>query len=179
MGGGMPVAAVAGRAGIMDLVGRVAGQQVKFSGGTYSAHPASLLAAKTLMTTLVEREAEIYPQLALLGARARQAIESAFAQEGIHACCTGHSDEMPIGSSMFMLHFPYREGACLEEPQQWHDPNVCDITLRRQVIDLALLLEDVFMIHGHGAITAAHSEAEVDRLADACRRAARRIRPYL
>jgi hypothetical protein len=86
---------------------------------------------------------------------------------------------MPTGSSMFMLHFPHHEGACLEEPQQWHDPNVCDITLRRQVVDLALLLEDVFMIHGHGAVTAAHGEEEVDRLADACRRAARRIRPYL
>jgi glutamate-1-semialdehyde 2,1-aminomutase len=36
IGGGMPVAAVAGRADIMGLAGR----EVKFSGGTYSAHPA-------------------------------------------------------------------------------------------------------------------------------------------
>ena len=43
MGGGMPVAAVAGRSDIMNLVSRQAGSKVRFSGGTYSAHPASLL----------------------------------------------------------------------------------------------------------------------------------------
>jgi glutamate-1-semialdehyde 2,1-aminomutase len=179
MGGGMPLAAVAGRAELMDLVGRAGGHKVKFSGGTYSAHPASLLAAKTLMATLMEQEAEVYPKLADLGARARRAMETAFAEEGIYACCTGHSDEVLPGSSMFMLHFPYREGTCLEGPQDWHDPNVCDITLGRQVVDLALLLEDVFMIHGHGAVTTAHSGEEVDRLEEACRRVARRIKPYL
>ena len=47
VGGGMPVAAVAGRADILRLVGRESGFEVKFSGGTHSAHPASLLAAKT------------------------------------------------------------------------------------------------------------------------------------
>lgn len=179
MGGGMPVAAVAGRASIMELVGRAGGHKVKFSGGTYSAHPASLLAAKTLMTTLVEEEAEVYPKLADLGARGRQAMQTAFADEGIYACCTGHSDSVLPGSSMFMLHFPYREGACLEGLQDWHDPNVCDVLLRRQVVDLALLLEDVFTVHGHGAVSTAHNESEIDRLAEACHRVARRIKPHL
>jgi glutamate-1-semialdehyde 2,1-aminomutase len=44
IGGGMPVAAVAGRAELLALAGRGGG--VKFTGGTYSAHPASLLAAR-------------------------------------------------------------------------------------------------------------------------------------
>jgi glutamate-1-semialdehyde 2,1-aminomutase len=179
MGGGMPVAAVAGRASIMDLVGRAGGHKVKFSGGTYSAHPASLLAAKTMMATLVEQESEIYPKLAELGARARKAMETAFAEEGILACCTGQSDEALPGSSMFMLHFPYEKRTCLEGLRDWHDPNRCDIVLKRRVVDLALLLEDVFIIHGHGAVTAAHTEEEISRLADACRRTARRIKRSL
>ena len=179
MGGGMPVAAVAGRASIMDLVGRARGQKVKFSGGTYSAHPAALLAAKTLMATLVDQEAEIYPRLAELGAQARRAMEAAFGEEGILACCTGQSDEVLPGSSMFMLHLPYSEDTCLEGPQDWHNPNLCDILLRRRVVDLALLLEDVFLVHGHGAVTTAHDEGNVARLANACRMAARRIKPYL
>jgi hypothetical protein len=49
----------------------------------------------------------------------------------------------------------------------------------QRVADMALLLEDVFMIHGHGAVSTAHNEGEVDRLAEACRRAARRVKPYL
>jgi glutamate-1-semialdehyde 2,1-aminomutase len=59
IGGGMPLAAVAGRGDVLDLVGRVGRRKVKFSGGTFSGHPASLLAAKTLLTHLVENQNEI------------------------------------------------------------------------------------------------------------------------
>lgn len=179
IGGGMPVAAVAGRAPIMDLVGRRGGSKVKFSGGTYSAHPASLLAARTLMAYLVAHEKEIYPRLGILGAEARRAIETAFVDEGIYACCTGDNADVVSGSSMFMLHFPYRIDACLENPQDWHNPSVCDVVLRRVVVDLALLLEDLFLVHGHGAVSTAHTQAHIDLLGEACRRAARRIKPYL
>ncbi len=179
IGGGMPVAAVAGRADIMALVGRSAGTKVKFSGGTYSAHPASMLAAKTIMTYLVEHEAEIYTRLSRLGARARQAMETAFRDEGIYACCTGADNDTLPGSSMFMLHFPYRDDACMEVLSDWHNSAVCDVALRQHVIHLALLLENVFSLEGHGAVSTAHTEADLDLLADACRRAARRIKPYL
>jgi glutamate-1-semialdehyde 2,1-aminomutase len=179
IGGGMPVAAVGGRAVIMDLVGRQDGAKVKFSGGTYSAHPASLLAAKTLLGYLVDHEEEIYPQLAALGARARRAIETSFAEEGIYACCTGHSAADLPGSSIFMVHFPFRVDACLEGPQDWHNPSVCDVALRKQVVDLALLLEGLFLVHGHGAASTAHTPSDIERLAEACRRTARRIKPYL
>jgi len=179
MGGGMPVAAVAGRADVMELVGRAKGQRVKFSGGTYAAHPASMLAARTMMAYLVEHESEIYPRLAELGAQARQSVETAFAEEGVFACCTGCNDEVVPGSSLFMVHFPYREDACLEVLQDWHDPAVCDVMLPRTVLDLALLVEGVVLIHGHGALSTAHTEADIAFLSEACRRVARRIKPYL
>ena len=179
MGGGMPVAAVAGRADILGLAGRSAGGRVKFSGGTYSAHPASMLAAKTFMTHLVAHEDEIYPQLAELGDSTRRELETAFAAEGIHAHCTGHDSSILPGSSMFMLHFPYRHDARLQSPEDWLDPTVCDITLSHLVLDLALLLEDVFMLHSHGGVSTAHTEQDIEFLGQACRRAARRIKPYL
>jgi glutamate-1-semialdehyde 2,1-aminomutase len=179
IGGGMPVSAVAGRADIMSLVGRSDGNRVRFSGGTYSAHPASLLAAKTLMSYLVEHEGEIYPYLGKLGKRARQAVKVAFREEGIHTWCTGYGGEVLPGSSFFMLHFPYDEHAQLERPEEWRDPSVCDVTLARRVMDLALLLEDVFILHSHGAVSTAHTEEDVDILGEACRRVARRIKPHL
>ena len=179
IGGGMPVAAVAGRAEIMNLVGRAGGSKVKFSGGTYSAHPASLLAAKTCMAYLVAHEAEIYPRLAGLGARTRQAVTDVFLEEGIYAHCTGAGNGVPTGSSMFMLHFPYKSDARLERPEDWLDPSVCDLMLSRKVLDLAMLLEDVFMLNSRGAISTAHQESDIAFLAEACRRAARRIKPYL
>jgi glutamate-1-semialdehyde 2,1-aminomutase len=179
IGGGMPVAAVAGRAQIMDLAGRLGGNRVRFSGGTYSAHPASLLAAKTLISYLIDHEGEVYPFLAKLGERARQVMVAAFQEEGIYARCTGYDDQALPGSSLFMLHFPYRDNAELNRPEDWLDPSVCDITLGHKVMDLGLLLEGVFMLHSHGAVSTAHTEADVEFLGQACRRVARRVKPYL
>jgi len=179
MGGGMPVAAVAGRADILGLVGRATGGRVKFSGGTYSAHPASLLAAKTLMTHLVTHEEEIYPRLAKLGEKARQTMKAAFAEENIYTFCTGEANEVLPGSSVFMLHFPYKPETPLRRPENLLDPAVCDITLSHQVLDLALLLENVFMLHCHGGVSTAHTEEDIDLLGQACGRVARRIKPYL
>lgn len=179
IGGGMPVAAVAGRAAIMNLAGRAGGSRVRFSGGTYSAHPASMLAARTMMRYLVDHEAEVYGHLAHLGAQTRQAIEVAFAQEDIYVYCTGDGEDALPGSSMFMLHFPYAEGVPLNVPEDWSNPAVCDVALNHKVVDLALLLEGVFTLHAHGGVSAAHTEADVEIMGQACRRVARRIKPYL
>jgi glutamate-1-semialdehyde 2,1-aminomutase len=179
IGGGMPVAAVAGRAEVLGLVGRALGSRVKFSGGTYSAHPASLLAAKTLMSYLVAHEAEIYPRLAKLGEKVRRTAQTAFGQEGIHVHCTGHGNDDLPGSSLFMLHFPYDQDAELGGPEDWYDPSVCDVALNHGVLDLALLVEDVFMLRSHGGVSTAHTETDIDRLGEACRRVARRIKPFL
>lgn len=179
MGGGMPVAAVAGRRDVMDLVGRTAVPKVKFSGGTYSAHPASLLAAKTLMSYLVEHEQEVYPRLAQLGERVRQTIVEAFGQEGVVVRCTGYPLDVLPGSSMFMMHFPYSDDAPLDRPEDWFDPSLYDVALSHKVVDAALLLEDVFMLHSHGAVSTAHTEEDIGFLGEACRGAARRIKPYL
>jgi glutamate-1-semialdehyde 2,1-aminomutase len=179
IGGGMPVAAVGGQADIMGLAGREGGRRVRFSGGTYSAHPASLLATKTLLHYLVAHEGEVYPRLAELGARARQVLTTSFLEEGIHTHCVGDSSGVLPGSSMFMFHFPYDDDAQLNTPEDWMDPAVCDLTLSHQVMDLALLLEDVFVLHSHGGVSTAHTESDIDLLGEACRRVARRIKPYL
>jgi len=179
IGGGMPVSAVAGRADIMALVGSESGHKVKFSGGTYSAHPASLLAARTLMEYLVAHEDEVYPRLAELGEKARRTVEAAFAEEGIFARCTGYGNGSLPGSSMFMFHFPYDENTRLDRPEDVSDPAICDVTLTRDASQLALLLEDIHVIHGHGAVSTAHTEADIDRLGEACRRVARRFKAYL
>jgi glutamate-1-semialdehyde 2,1-aminomutase len=179
VGGGMPLAAVGGRAEIMRLAGREGGSRVRFSGGTYSGHPGSLLAAKTVLSYLIENEAEVYPYLGRLGERAREMATAIFAEEGIWAKCTGDGGGVLPGSSLFMLHFPYDKNTSLERPEDWADPTKCDIALSNKVLDLALLLEDVFTSRSHGAISVAHTDSDLDRLGEACRSAARRIKQYL
>ena len=174
MGGGMPVAAVAGRADVMALAGRGGG--VKFSGGTYSCHPASMLAAKTMMSHLAAHEEEIYPRINALGATARRTVEEALQSEGFAARCTGDPGPALRGSSLGAVGFPADASAAISSPEQVRDPETCDVELADVVLQLALLLEDVHVVHGLGALSTAHTEADVARLGEACRAAARRIK---
>lgn len=179
VGGGMPVSAVAGRAEILELVGRDQQHRVRFSGGTFSAHPAAMLAARILMTHLVEHETEVYPHLASLGEKARRAVEAAFEEEGIYARCTGYGNDVLPGGSLFHIHFPRKPGVELTSPDQVSDPTICDTVLARHVLPLALLLENVYLLEGHGAVAFSHTESDIERLAAACRRVAHRLRPHL
>ena len=175
LGGGMPVAAVAGRAEIMAEAGRATGPRVAFSGGTYSAHPSSMLAAKVFLEHLAGHESEISPKLGTLGEAMRTGCEAAFAEAGILARCTGAVDEIDCGSSMVTVHFPHDQRVSLDTPEAVFDPDRCDIELREKVFGLALLVEDVHLILAHGAASTAHTDEDVAFLTDACRRAAARI----
>ena len=175
LGGGMPVAAVAGRADVMAEVGRASGPRVAFSGGTYSAHPASMLAAKVFLGHLERHADEIYPRLARLGTSMRSAVERAFGDSGIVARCTGAIDELECGSSLVTIHFPYDEAQPLDTPEAVFDRARCDVSLGHDVLGLALLVEDVHMLLAHGAVTAAHTDEDVAVFEDACRRTAERI----
>lgn len=175
----MPVAAVAGRGDIMALASLDQGAKVKFQGGTYAGHPAAMLAAKSLLNYLVENEAEIYPKLARIGTKTRETVTQSFADEGIEVRFAGDRSNVMPGNSLHMLLFPYEEGMELSTPDEVRNPSICDITLSEKVLQLALLLEDVYTVHGVGCTTAAHTEEDIQFLGKAFRRAARRIKPYL
>jgi glutamate-1-semialdehyde aminotransferase len=64
-------------------------------------------------------------------------------------------------------------------PEDVNDLTRCDVVLRDKVFRLAMLPEEVNVAHGLGALSTAHSGEEVELLAEACRRAGRRIKGYL
>jgi hypothetical protein len=78
-----------------------------------------------------------------------------------------------------MVHFPYDEDTTIDTPQAVHDPTICDVELRSQVLGPAMLLENVHMVHGHGSAATSHSDEDMEFLREACRRVARRVKPYL
>lgn len=178
LGGGMPVAAVAGRADVMAEAAGETGPRVAFSGGTYSAHPASMLAAKVFLEHLEAHADNIYPRLGSLGAAMRSVVESAFADAGILARCTGDIADLDCGSSLVTVHFPHDADTVLGTPETVFDPAMCDIELREKVLALALLVEDVHLVQAHGAASTAHTLDDVAFLTEACRRAATRIAHY-
>jgi glutamate-1-semialdehyde 2,1-aminomutase len=179
MGGGMPVAAVAGKAKVMIRAGREGGRHVRFDGGTYSAHPASMMAGKLMIEYLVEHEATIYPRLAELGQQMRTRIEQVFAEHGIPAQCTGYPNQAVTGSSLALIHFPVRPGIKIDSPDVASDPACCNVPLRERVLKLALLLEDVYAMHGLGSVSTAHTEQDLEKLYAACARAAERLKLFL
>lgn len=179
IGGGMPVAAVVGRGDVMDQAGLDQAVRVKFQGGTFAAHPSSLLAAKMFLSHLIENEETIYPAMGDIARKTRIVVKEAFDDEGVYVRFAGDRIDVLPGNSLHMLLFPYEEGLELNVPEQVRNPEVCDITLSEKVLQLALLVENVYTVHGLGCTTAAHTEKDLELLGKACRQAARRIKPYL
>jgi glutamate-1-semialdehyde 2,1-aminomutase len=179
MGGGMPVAAVGGRGEILEMVGKGHGDQVKFYGGTYSGHPGGMLAASALLKYLVAHEGEIYPALAQRARELREAVLGVFEEEGVAACFSGGENEVIRDNSLHMLLFPRGGGCGLDSPDEIKDPDKFDLTLTEQVLQLAMLLEDVHVVHGLGANALAHTAEDVGRLCEAYRRAIGRLKGYL
>jgi len=175
VGGGMPLSVVAGRADVMDLCSLKASPRVWFNGGTFSAHPLALLAGTTLVEYLVAHESEIYPLLAAKGDRLREGIEAAFANEGILARTTGHSRDAVAGGSLLSINFPLRDDVVIGSAEEALNPALCDVTLREKVLKLGLLLHDVNVSHGLGAISVTHSDADLDHTIEACAAVAHRL----
>ena len=77
---------------------------------------------------------------------------------------------------MAAVHFPYDPATPCDSPDQTRNPEVCDVELSDTVLQLALLLEDVFVMHGFGAVSTAHTEEDIERLGEACGRTAKRMK---
>lgn len=82
-------------------------------------------------------------------------------------------------NSLHMLCFPFQADQVLETPEQVKNPEICDIQLGEVVLQLAMLLEDVYIVHGLGCNVLAHSDDDISGLGEAFSRVAKRLKPYL
>lgn len=78
LGGGAPIAAVAGS---RDLLGLVGPGRIGF-GGTYNAHPLALAASKATLETLLQNDAEAFQQMARMGTKLKTALTETFKSGG-------------------------------------------------------------------------------------------------
>ncbi len=180
IGGGMPVSAVAGREDVMSLCSPEAKSEdkVKFEGGTFSAHPASLLAGTKFLQYLISHSAEVYPRIGKLGAKVRKEIEEIFSAHGFYVRCTGYGNSIAENSSLVGVQFLLDKIEKITSPEQVWNPEVCDIELREEVFKLAMLEEGFNTFHGYGAISASHSDKEIQDSLDAVERIAKRWKKY-
>lgn len=180
IGGGHAVAAVVGRPEIMEgcKTGKGLRGRVRFDGGTFSAHSEYMKAGLIMLKYLIRHAGTIYPRLARSGEALRAGVQSAFEAEGVPAICTGHGNDVVRGSSLIMVHFPVRESV-LRNPEDLQDERRSNVELREDILKLALLVHGVNVVHGGGAISAAHSRADLARTVDAYASSARLFKKYL
>ena len=177
LGGGMPVAAVAGRAEVMAEAGRATGPRVAFSGGTYSAHPSSMLAAKVFLEHLEDHADEIYPRLGELGSAMRQRYRVLLCRgrhpRPVHRRGRRASTAAaPWSRCTSRTTNPSRS----THPEAVFDPQrVRHRAPARRFSVSRCSVEDVHLVLAHGAATTAHTDDDVAFLTEACRKTAERI----
>lgn len=181
IGGGHAVAAVVGPRAIMEGCERARGPRarVQFEGGTFSSHSEYMKAGLIMLGHLVGGAAAIYPKLARSGERLRRGIERVFAEAGVPARCTGAGNEVVPGSSLFMVHFPRGNDLACDSPEAIHDDRRMNIALREEILKLALIVRGVNVVHGGGAVSAAHRDRDIDATVAAYGDAARLIKKFL
>jgi len=180
IGGGMPLSAVAGKDEVMALCGSSAApeKKVKFDGGTFSAHPASVLAGIAFVKHLISHEKEIYPQIGKRGEIARRGIEEIFRSHGFNVRCTGGNESVVKHSSVVGVHFLHDKFDRITSPDQVWNEDVCDYDLREKVFKLSMLQEGFNIFHGYGAVSFAHSESEIRDSLDAVERIAKKWKKH-
>ena len=105
-------------------------------------------------------------------------LEQIFAEHGILAQCTGYPNEAIQGSSLALIHFPVKPGIVIDSPDVASDPACCNLPIREQALKLALLMEDVYAVHGLGSLSTAHTQEDLSKLYAACHRAAERLKAF-
>lgn len=167
IGGGMPIGAVAGRADIMDLASPTRSknkwERVFIGGGTFSCNPLSMVAGIAMLNYLKDNENELYPRIDRLGQKLMIGAEEAFTKRGILAKCTGYG-------SLFMVNFPIAYGVEMDSPEKVHYE--ADMEKKEVELKIRMLEKGVHVVHGGGAISAAHTEADIDEIIMAYDRAA-------
>jgi glutamate-1-semialdehyde 2,1-aminomutase len=159
VGGGLPLAALAGRRDLMDLLTplkapRRADAPYVFHGGTYNGTPIALAAGLAVLD-LLEDPSE-FERLMSLGETLREGLAQVFADHGIDAQVIGRG----AAADFYFTVEPIRSAR-----EVWSS----DLARRRQ-LDAALLARGVYNAPAHRwHLSLAHTDADLSRSLDAVR----------
>lgn len=162
LGSGFPISAVAGRAGLMDEVAR---GRVRHA-GTLNANPISAAASLAALTELERDAGRIYPHLEAMGDGLAAIIREECSEVGLPVTVN------QLGAMGFAF--------WSDEPVADHPASLRADREAYRRFAAALLDEGVHVIsRGLLYVSAAHTEADLDRTRVAVRHAAERVRAGL
>jgi glutamate-1-semialdehyde 2,1-aminomutase len=158
LGNGYPIAAIGGRADLMDQFSTIPGAPVFFA-GTYNGHPAVVNAALAALHKL--QTEPVHEHVFRLGDLARTGLREVFADLGVPAVPTGFG-------SVFLTYF--MDGPA---PKTYADLLANDTSLfvgyRRRLRDQGVFELPLNLKRSH--VSYAHTEADIDQLLTATRTA--------
>ena len=154
---GYPFGAIGGRADLMGLFDHPDPDKRVLIAGTYNGHPVPTAAAVATMELLLRERDSLYPRLEALGVRMQVGLETVFKRRGIEAVVGRQGSAF---CAYFMDHLP----------QNWHDLAThhdmgFDLKYRRSLI--ARGVYQFPLPAKQGSISAAHTEADIDRTLEA------------
>lgn len=168
IGGGLPVGAVVGKREILEQTSPERkvrkSERIMIGGGTFSAHPLTAAAGAAMLGYLKDHAGEVYPSLEAKGERMRKGLAEAFNQAGVDAAITG------IGS-LFQTHFPLKRGVVFNSPHAINQ--FSDVEKREIEFRIRMLTKGVHVMHGGGALSITHSDADLQKIIDAAKEVAR------
>jgi len=148
LGGGAPIAAVAGR---RDLMSQIGPGRIGF-GGTYNAHPLSLAASKATLETLFKNDGEAFRRMADLGSKLKTGLAETLSAAGYNVVVNAVGPMLSIYFTKLRKVSTYRQAlqSSSEKFKRFRDE---------------MLKHGVYM-HPDGlerlSISAVHTEREVD-----------------
>jgi len=146
---GHPVGILAGRADLMERLGRT-GQGAVFMGGTFNGTPPSLAA---LLATIGELERPgTYERLFALGDRMRNGLSAIVERLGIPAQPAGYG-------SVWLLYF--FQGAFQRYEDLLRNDNAADLAFRRRLVEQRFIFQPLPLKRLY--LSTAHDEALIDR----------------
>jgi glutamate-1-semialdehyde 2,1-aminomutase len=156
LGGGLPVSAVAGREDIMslaDIRDKTKTQRCWIGGGTFSENALCMKAGIATLDYLARNRKSLYKNINKLAEDLRTSVDKIFSEKGIRTKSTG-------AGSLFATHF-LSEGQ--DDIQSPSDAIAADKPAEKRYYFSLIARNGIYYLPGHiGAISTAHSRADVD-----------------
>lgn len=160
-GGGTALGLIAGRGDIMDMGDKTMPdperKKALIGGGTFSCSPFNMALGLAVVEHLMKNEGEIYSYLDEKGEKLRQGLREAFRKTGIRVEVYGIA-------SLCGLVFPSHT----LKPRSPQDVlNYCDHKLVDVEYKIRMMNKGIFVMHGGGALSVAHTDREIDLIIQA------------
>lgn len=161
--GGMPFACITARRDVLDIVSAKHIPRVWADVGTFTSHPATLVAVLTMLLYLKRYGDNLYTETIARMGQLRARLRDLFATHGVDADVTGASPAVgipncPIGTVRFPID---RSSYDATSGKPHWDHSSTDVQFRDEVCRLGLMLRGVYCWQGLGVMTLAHSDRDV------------------